>query len=439
MPDGSAYPLPGGATGYMAGTKRISIAALKPGMFVVGMDQPWYKTPFLFHKRLVSSEEDVNLLRRHGIQEVLIDPSKGLDLEDPVPVPPVPDQPASPPSILSPKSDAPALSEADLARARAKAARATYGEAMKALERALDELETGNPAAVINLRKVVSDVLRRIMDHPLSMLTQFCVQKMQEFDRTLASHATDVCVLSLIVAQEMTGVHMDHEELGIGALLHDAGYLRLPRNLYRKSRELGGHERSLMQQHPQLAAAVLAQGSACAVTEHVRRVITEHHERLDGSGFPQGLSGDALSMGGQLVGLVDTYDGMVSWRTDRPPLLPHDAIRQLFVLGEKGRFDKSLVEVTIKALGVYPVGSLIKLNTGERAIVIGIHPEHRLKPTVKIITGPQGQSYDEPIVLDLANPGSDQPARTILRALDPRHEQVKTAEYFEAACEGTPR
>jgi HD-GYP domain-containing protein (c-di-GMP phosphodiesterase class II) len=418
----------------MAGTKRISIAALKPGMFVVGMDQPWYKTPFLFHKRLVGSDDDINLLRRHGIQEVLIDPSKGLDLEEPAPAPPPP-----PAESVPPKSDSPAPSEAEVARARAKAARATYGEAMKALERVLDELETGNPAVVPTLRKVVADVLRRILEHPLSMLTQFCVQKMQEFDRTLASHAIDVCVLSLIVAQEMHGASIDHEELGIGALLHDTGYLRLPRNLYRRSRELGGHERSLMQQHPQLAAAVLAQGSEDAVPEAVRRIIAQHHERLDGSGFPQGLSGDALALGGQLVGLVDTYDGMVSWRSDRAPLLPHDAIRQLFVLGEKGRFDKSLVEVTIKALGVYPVGSLLKLNTGERAIVVGIHPEHRLKPTVKIITGPLGQSYADPLLVDLANPGSDQPGRTILRALDPRQEHVNTAAYFDSACEGTPR
>ena len=419
----------------MAETKRISIASLRPGMFVVGMDQPWYKTPFLFHKRLVNSDEDINLLRRHGIQEVLIDPAKGLDLEEPV----MSDPPSSALSPPPPISDHAAPSDTDIARAKAKAARTAYGETMKALERVLDELESGNPAAIPSLRTVVANVLRRIMDHPLSMLTQFCVQKMQEFDRTLASHSTDVCVLSLIVAQEMSGIQMDQEELGIGALLHDAGYLRLPRNLYRKARDLGGHERSLMQQHPQLAATVIAQGSAGALPEQVRRIIAEHHERMDGSGFPQGLSRDALLMAGQLVGLVDAYDGMVSWRSERAPLLPHDAIRQLFVLGEKGRFDRGLVEMTIKALGVYPVGSLIRLNTGERAIVVGIHAGHRLKPTVKIITGPQGESYRDPLVVDLANSEPDRPVRTILRALDPKQEQVKVSEYFEAACEGTPR
>jgi hypothetical protein len=160
---------------------------------------------------------------------------------------------------------------------------------------------------------------------------------------------------------------------------------------------------------------------------------------VDGSGFPQGLRGDAVLGLSQLVGLVDTYDGMVSWRTEQAPMLPHDAIRQLFVLGEKGRFDKALVEITIKALGVYPIGSLIRLNTGERAIVIGIHPEHRLKPTVKIVTGPQGEQYGEPLTVDLAMAEPGRPVRTILRALDPRQEQIRVSDYFDPPCEGTPR
>lgn len=418
----------------MGETKRISVASLKPGMFVVGMDQPWYKTPFLFHKRLVTSLDDVMLLRRHGIHEVLIDVTRGLDLDEPAA-----DAEAQSESALEKTSAPPLLSEADLARARAQAVRATYGEAMRAMDRVLDELENGNPAAVPTLKKIVGEVLSRILDHPLSMLTQFCIQKMQEYDRTLATHAMDVCVLCLIVAQEMKHTPAEQEELGIGALLHDIGYFRLPRNLYRKAQELDAHERSLMQQHPQLAHTVLAHSGTGSISETVRRIIVEHHERLDGSGFPQGLrKGDVLNFA-QLVGLVDTYDAMVSWRTDHPPMLPHDAIRQMFVLGEKGRFDKGLVEVTIKALGVYPIGSLIRLNTGERAIVVGIHAEHRLKPVVKVITGPQGDSYREPLTVDLANPDPAQPSRTILRALDPKQEHIQVSEFFEPACEGTPR
>jgi HD-GYP domain-containing protein (c-di-GMP phosphodiesterase class II) len=194
-----------------------------------------------------------------------------------------------------------------------------------------------------------------------------------------------------------------------------------------------------MQQHPQLAETVLSPSFAGALSSSARQIIVEHHERQDGSGFPQGLNGGSLFVLGQLVGLVDTYDTMVGWRTDNPPMLPHDAIRQLFVLGEKGRFAKNLVEVTIKTLGVYPIGSLIRLNTGERAIVVSVHGEHRLKPVVKLITGPKGDPYTEPLTVDLAKQEPDQPARTILRALDPKQEQVSMSQYFEGACEGTPR
>ncbi|MEX5216225.1 MAG: DUF3391 domain-containing protein [Nitrospira sp.] len=420
----------------MAGTKRIGIGSLKPGMFVVGMDQPWYKTPFLFHKRLVGSDDDINLLRRHGIQEVLIDTTKGLDLDEPAAAPPSVPAPTGPPK----EEPGPAvLSESERAGQKAKAAHSAYAEAIKALDRVLDDLEGGNPAAISNVKKAVGTILARIMDHPQSMLTQFCIQKMQEFDRTLASHAMDVGVLSMIIGHEMRYGPNDQEDLGIGAMLHDVGYLRLPRNLYRKGRELSTHEHSLMQQHPQLAVTAITQAMAGSISETTRRIIIEHHERVDGSGFPQGLRGDAVLGLSQLVGLVDTYDGMVSWRTEQAPMLPHDAIRQLFVLGEKGRFDKALVEITIKALGVYPIGSLIRLNTGERAIVIGIHPEHRLKPTVKIVTGPQGEQYGEPLTVDLAMAEPGRPVRTILRALDPRQEQVRVSDYFDPACEGVPR
>jgi hypothetical protein len=135
----------------------------------------------------------------------------------------------------------------------------------------------------------------------------------------------------------------------------------------------------------------------------------------------------------QIVGLVDTYDGMVTSRNGKPALLPHDAIRQLFVLGEKGRFDKAVVEVAIKALGVYPIGSLIKLNTGESALVTGLNHEHRLKPKIRIITDAKGQIFSESIGLDLSAECGSQPARTILRALDPKTEQVNVAAYLEPA------
>jgi putative nucleotidyltransferase with HDIG domain len=413
----------------MAPSKRIPVDRLKPGMFIVGMDQPWYRTPFLFHKRLIANPDDITQLVRHGIREVTIDPERGLDVEgDTVPagVEENLDLPAAaPPPALDDTTDA----EQDIRRRHSAAAKAAYHEAVTAMERVFKELEAGQPPKVLTLKGIVSGLLNRILTDPESMMTQFCLEKMRRFDRTLASHGMDVCVLALIVAVEYGCNEADRETLGVGALLHDIGYVRLPRNLYRKSTPLTDQEKALMHQHPQLAATVLSQGDP--LPEAIGRIIAQHHECPDGSGFPNKLKHGTVSQLAQIVGLVDIYDGMVGTRNGRPPLLPHDAIRQLFVLGEKGRYDKALVEMAIKALGVYPIGSLIKLNTSECAVVMSINHEHRLKPKIRIISRPEGDKLNAPIDVDLSIVSPDEPSRTILRALDPQQEHVELPEYFE--------
>jgi putative nucleotidyltransferase with HDIG domain len=423
--------LPFAYTGIMASTKRISIDQLKPGMFVVAMDQPWYRTPFLFHKRLIADQDDILQMRRAGIQEVTIDTDQGIDIpaaaaagHDARPT----EEPAG--SSEAGSTDEPTATAPDAQKIMAEA-RTTYREATAAMERIFAELDAGHAPNLVSVRSVVARVVDQILLHQESMLMQFCLQKMRRFDRSLASHGIDVCVLSLIVANEQGLQESDRELLGMGAMLHDIGYTRLPRNLYRKSGILLPQEKALMQQHPQLGLTVMAESAD--VPELVRHIIAEHHEHFNGSGYPNKLTGASLSPLVQIVGLVDTYDGMVTSRNGKPALLPHDAIRQLFVLGEKGRFDKAVVEVAIKALGVYPIGSLIKLNTGESALVTGLNHEHRLKPKIRIITDAKGQIFSESIGLDLSAECGSQPARTILRALDPKTEQVNVAAYLEPA------
>jgi HD-GYP domain-containing protein (c-di-GMP phosphodiesterase class II) len=163
----------------------------------------------------------------------------------------------------------------------------------------------------------------------------------------------------------------------------------------------------------------------------VLRIVAEHHERGDGSGYPTGAKREAISQLAKIVGLVDLYDGMVSRRSGRVALLPHDAVRRLFLLGECGQFEKVLVETVIRSVGVYPVGSLVRLNTGEQAVVVGINPSQRLKPLVKIVGGPQGESYATPLPVDLAAQTQGRVVRSVLRVLDPVQERVNIAMYLD--------
>jgi putative nucleotidyltransferase with HDIG domain len=476
--------------------KTITIDQLKPGMFIVAMDQPWYRTPFLVHKRLIRHTKDIDLLRRHGIRELKIDPSQGLDV-DPVssgdappplqaqeiaaaPQPRLVVEPASsikPPHPISdaepntaqppplntrdtaaapepslvvepasskkppqPISDAerkaaqpPVMQENRLppANAHLQAAtdQVTYAEAAHTMERMFEELEAGIVPRPDTLRMVVANVLSRVLDNGASMLSLLSLQKMKRFDRTLASHALDVCTLSLIVANAYGVTEGELEALGAGALLHDIGYIRLPRNLYRRNHDLTEQESIMMQQHPALGLAILR--DAKEDRETVVRIVMEHHECINGSGFPHKLTGDSGSVLPHLVGLVDVYDGMVSRRGGRPAMLPHDAIRELFRLGDTGKYAKDLTQAMISSLGVYPIGSLVLINTGEQAVVVGMNRTQRLKPIVKVITGPQGGSYLTPIRVDLGAQAAGSSSRTITKVLDPLHERVNVAMFLD--------
>jgi len=407
-------------------TKRIAIEQLIPGMFIVEMDVPWYRTPFLFHKRQINDLHTIELMKQHGIQIVTIDTSKGADLPSAKTQPstndasatpnvPLPEEPKTQQMIEHARGDQPAL--------------VIYAQAQEAVERIFDDLERGVPPTPEATKAIVSHVLNQVLNDRAAMAIQVAVQKIKQFDRSLTTHALDACILSLIVAIESEFDQPLQELVGMGALLHDAGYVRLPRNLVRKRDECTGQDKTLLEQHCKLGVTLLSERPG--MHEDVLRIVREHHERADKSGFPTGLDHEQISRLAQIVGIVDFYDGMVSRRGARPAMIPHDAVRQLFLAGERGQFEKTLVEVMIRSIGVYPVGSLVRLNTGEQAVVVGANPQQRLKPLVKITTDPQGGSYATPIEIDLAAPSSDHTVRSVLRVLDPVRERVNIGIHLD--------
>ncbi len=409
-------------------TKRIAIEQLTPGMFIIEMDVPWYRTPFLSHKRLIKDLETIQLMKQHGIKMVTIDTSKGSDL---LSQPSTNAQHVASQHSTNPDVPAPPDQKAE----RASAAKSDdhsamiYAQAQEAVERIFDDLEQGIPPFPEAAKVIVSNVLKQILSDRAAMVTQVAIHKIKQFDRSLTTHALDTCILSLVVAIENELDQPTQEQIGMGALLHDAGYVRLPRNLVRKREECGGPDKILLQQHCKLGVALLSEHPG--MHEDVLRIVREHHERADGSGFPTGLGSDKIWHLAQIVGIVDVYDSMVSRRGTRPAMIPHDAVRQLFLAAERGQFAKSLVELMIRSIGVYPVGSLIQLNTGEQAVVVGVNPQQRLKPLVKITTDPHGGSYATPIEVDLATPSPDHMVRTVLRVLDPAKERVNIGIHLD--------
>jgi putative nucleotidyltransferase with HDIG domain len=402
--------------------KRISIAQLVPGMFIVEMDVPWYRTPFLSHKWLIEDRQSIQQMINCGVQMVTIDVSKGRDVEAVMSgnTPPETDDLAHKQTPEAPDQ---------LVRSQSDSAHVMYAEAQEAMERIFSDLERDLPPAPTAVKAVVSGVLAQIVNDRTALMAHLAYQKLKCFDGSLAAHSLDTCILSMIVAAEGGLDEARQVQLGMGALLHDVGYTRLPRNLVRKRDECGEQERLVLRQHPTLGIAVLADVEG--LDDDVRKVVAEHHERGDGSGFPSAHTQDQISQLAKIVGIVDWYDGMISRRGGRPAMLPHDAVRRLFLAGEKNQFDKSLVETVIRSIGVYPTGSLVRLNTGEQAVVVAVNPHDRLKPRVKIIGGPRGESYASPPCVDLAAQPDDREPRSVAQVLDPAHDRVNLAMYLD--------
>jgi HD-GYP domain-containing protein (c-di-GMP phosphodiesterase class II) len=403
--------------------KQISIDQLTPGMFIVEVDVPWYRTPFFSHKRLVEDVASIRAMKECGIRTVTIDISKGTDLRaDAHSKGPVKAGTDTRGAMVTGTPTSPT-------HLKAQTVQTLYAEAHEAVERIFTDLEQGAPPSPAATKAVVSGVLTLINDDRASVLTHFALTKLKQFDVSLAAHALDTCILSLIIGMESELDEAMQAHLGMGALLHDAGYTQLPRNLVRKRAACSEQERLVLQQHPALGTALLTKTGG--LDEAVIRIVAEHHERGDGSGFPTGQKCAGISKLAAIVGIVDCYDGMVSRRGGRAAMMPYDAVRRLFLAGNDGRFEISLVENVIRSIGVYPIGSLVLLNTGEHAVVTGINLGHRLKPLIKIIGGSKGESYPTPLLIDLAAQTTDREARSVLRGLDPIQERVNIAMYLD--------
>jgi len=418
-------------------TKRVLVSQLKPGVYVTGVDQSWFQSPLYFHRRLITDASEIELLRKSGIHEVFIDTARGADV-DPVETesPRVPtriDEVRSPAEVTI--SNVPerhrTVSDRETVAAftqEFEIARSIHSDALRAAKNIFAGVGSGLPINSSETQKVVTDLLTTVTRSPEANLL---LTQIRGFETDLFTHAVNVCVLSLVVGT-LEQLDADIAALGLGALLHDVGKTRLPRNLLRKKRSYTETDRRLLEQHPQLGVAVVEQ--AGTFPEAAAEIVAHHHERIDGSGFPSGMHGSEIPVLTQLVGVIDTYDNMLSGLS-YPRLQPIEILRQLFLHAKNGAFDVVMVEQMIRCLGVYPAGSLVELDTGERAIVVAANRADTLKPTVRIISSRDRRVLNSGSLINLAGRRVE---RRIVRALDPIREHVNVSSYLKFEPELAP-
>jgi HD-GYP domain-containing protein (c-di-GMP phosphodiesterase class II) len=410
----------------MLKTHKVSTSALHIGMFVSGLDRPWLGTPFYTQGFLIESAEDIAHLQQY-CESVFIDTrrsqkleqSKHLKISKPAPS-----------AKRTAQKDRPRVPMEQIFRGRRlKSYRddsnweEEHPRAQKALSTLIVDIDgifehvsEGEKLNVIKLRKSVEPIVDSISRNPDACLW---VNRLKQHDQYTYQHALSASMWSVSLGRQVGLPRQDLRSLAMGCLLMDVGKLRVDPDLLQANRELTEDETEEVAAHIGHGLKILEE---CGIlNQDVIDMVAYHHERFDGSGYPNGLAADDIPPFARIAAIVDTYDALTSNRQHAKAIAPSDAIKLLYNAREED-FQSELVESFIQAIGIYPAGTLVELSSGEVGVVVAEYRTRRLRPKVLLILDSHKNKMPETKVIDLQEEGADAgtPSLSIRKSLEPQ-------------------
>jgi putative nucleotidyltransferase with HDIG domain len=392
--------------------KRIPIGQLKIGMKVEKLDRSWLATPFLRHRFTITSSDQIQQLCASGVRYLDVEADDAeQDPGSSLPAMPTEIQVAEPATI-------PFAEELPAARKAYKAAKAI-------IQQGMEDVRMGRALNMEAVSEVVGSMADSILRNHDALVS---LTRLKSFDEYTFYHSVNTSALALSVGRHLGYERAPLLQLGTGMLLHDIGKTLIPIEILNKPGRYEAGEFEIMKQHVLRGAEILSNTTGLA--DVFLKPTLEHHERVDGTGYPYRRPKAELSQFGLIAAIVDIYDAVTSDRCYHKGKTPHDTLQMLYKLGMQGHVDGALVQQFVQVVGVYPVGSCVALNTGERAIVKQFNHEAPLRPLVLLITDDAGRHRSIPLDLDLAVQ-SDQPKRAIASILDPTSAGIDSRIYLD--------
>lgn len=264
-----------------------------------------------------------------------------------------------------------------------------------AVQSVIDDLNKSKSIELEKVNEAVGWMVESVVRNPDGMIW---LTRLKSVDAYTYDHGLNTAIYLIAFGRHLGLPEEQLQTIGTVGLMQDVGKIRLPRALLEKKTKLSPAELKVFQSHVGHSIDVM-RGSKDA-SESLIQAIGQHHERYDGSGYPKGLSGEAISQLGGMAGIADSYAAMISARPYAQPMSVQQALHHLYTTRDQG-FKADLVEQFIQCVGVFPVGSLVELNTGEIAVVVSQNRARRLKPRVMLVLDNKRQSYPSPIMIDL--------------------------------------
>ena len=366
---------------------KKNVNELSLGMYVCDLDRPWVESSFLFQGFEIHTDAEIQKLINE-CNFVYVDSEKSsahgkslkghitthnnfqaLEFVDTV--------------IMNVNDIYEESFDKDLEKAKI-----LHNSTQEYIEEAFTVLRNGGEINLESAKEAVTNLVEQIMQNP-DALVWLC--QLKEKDKYTAVHSVNVCILSLTLGRALNFSEAELNILGLGALLFDVGKSRITDEILKKTDSLNENEFLLMKAHSYLGYAMLGENKN--VPEEVLEIVLNHHERLNGMGYPNSRKGNEISRFTRIVSIVDAFDAMTSDRCYHDALQPQHALNELYNLAPD-ELDQELIEAFIKCIGIYPVGSIVELNTGHTGVVVKLNEEHKLKPVVGLVLNRNHEPYD---------------------------------------------
>ncbi|MDX9700420.1 MAG: DUF3391 domain-containing protein [Rhodocyclaceae bacterium] len=368
----------------------VDIERLQPGVYI-SLAEEWLDHPFLFNAFRIGNPRQIQTLRDMGLVQIRCFPSRST-----APLLPEPPAPPARPAPVAPSAEELAALEAKRHRvARIRHTREslarfekTYARTAGTVRKLMKQLHAAPAQAADMARDVVQETVSALLssqDTVLHLIGQ------KQGDENAYFHALNVMIVSLMLGRAEGLDEQALFELGMGALFHDLGKLRIPDAILRKHGERSRVEEDFYRLHPQYGELIAS--DVAIFTPGMREIIRHHHERMDGKGYPDGIVASETSLSARIVAIANRYDNLCN-APEHGNLTPAEALAQMY--GKEGRWwDKPLLQRFIKHLGVFPPGSVVQLSNGVVGLVVAVNQADLLKPSVLV--------YDESLPRSEAN------------------------------------